>query len=976
MSAPSDRWAEIAACFDELVELAPTARARRLVELANANPALAVEVQALLAADDSGNSLLDADASAAIPGLMADRNSAPGDGMVGPYRLLRSIGEGGMGEVWLGERIDGAYEQQVAIKLLKRGMDTHAILRRFLQERRILARLHHRHIVRLIDGGMSADARPYYVMDHVDGLPITAYAAQHRLGVRERTALLAKVAVAVAYAHTQLVVHRDLKPSNVLVDSAGEPRVLDFGIAKLLEASAEQTVTGTGMRVLSPAYAAPEQILGEAIGTATDVYALGLMLCELLIGQLPQQRRGATPAQLAHDVSHEIIERASTLAGRLGTERIVQLYGQGTDVHQLARALAGDLDLIIATALQREPVRRYATAAAFADDLQRWLDGRPIAARGDSASYRLRRFVRRHRVGVAATVLIALSLLGGLGVALYQADKAREQATLARQQAGRAERVKEFLVELFKQNDPAIAQGKELSAAEILRRGRAGLESSLADDPAMRGELLMTIAEIQGNLGHETDGLATAEQAFTLLQASLPSDDPLLAYAYTVRAELYALADRLPDAERDLRQASAILTPHANQYPERLDYAESELAYVLARTKSPDEGVAMQAGVVERIRTREGQSSSNLALQRLLLAVLLEDSGEYAQAEAQYRQALPSLTSAKGKLLPKVCEAERNFAGLLDRLGKSNEAIPHFDRALDCTAILYGSSSPAYARALFSRGILLLSLRRYVDAEADFRATLPVFAGPSKDAAHAHRYLGRALEEQRRYTDAGNEYAEAERQYRKVDVPHDVQRWRARADYGYALFKGGEIEKGRAAIDAALAGLRIEMPDGDGAEYMRPLRALGEVARAQGQIQAALEAHRRWYDLAVKKYGRQSRDAYQSAYQLSIDLAAQGDRASLIEARALILEASTIAQNDSEPALADYQRAQRDIVSAIERLPQNEAAIPTVAAITRPEHSGSQLRQRSATGLNPVDCWWRGPCFPLYSWIGQRGPFP
>ncbi|MBK7013954.1 MAG: serine/threonine protein kinase [Xanthomonadales bacterium] len=204
----------------------------------------------------------------------------PADGMAGAYRLLRLLGEGGMGVVWLGERTDGAYEQQVAVKVLKRGMDTHAILRRFLQERRILARLNHAHIVRLLDGGMTADGRPFYVMDHVDGAPITEHARRAALDPRARVSILVKVADAVAYAHTQLVVHRDLKPSNVLVDHQGEPRVLDFGIAKLIEESGEQTRTGTGLRVLSPAYAAPEQILGEAIGTPTDVYALGLMLCE------------------------------------------------------------------------------------------------------------------------------------------------------------------------------------------------------------------------------------------------------------------------------------------------------------------------------------------------------------------------------------------------------------------------------------------------------------------------------------------------------------------------------------------------------------------------------------------------------------------------------------------------------------------------------------------------------------------------
>ncbi len=225
MTSSSDRWSQVSSLFDELVELDADHRAQRLAQLATSDAALADEIRALLMADEDSSGLLDGDAVAAVPGVLTrESDGMPADGMAGPYRLLRLLGEGGMGVVWLAERTDGAYEQQVAIKVLKRGMDTHAILRRFLQERRILARLNHPNIVRLIDGGMTSDGRPFYVMDYVDGEAITTYACQHALDARARTALLAVVADAVAYAHTQLIVHRDLKPSNVLVDKQGSPR--------------------------------------------------------------------------------------------------------------------------------------------------------------------------------------------------------------------------------------------------------------------------------------------------------------------------------------------------------------------------------------------------------------------------------------------------------------------------------------------------------------------------------------------------------------------------------------------------------------------------------------------------------------------------------------------------------------------------------------------------------------------------------
>jgi len=530
MSDPRSRWSEVAAQFDEIVGLAPAERALRLAGLERADPALAGELRALLDADDSANALLDADAAAALPGLL-ERAPEPGGAMAGPYRLLRLVGEGGMGVVWLAERVDGSFEQQVAVKVLKQGMDTQAILRRFLLERRILARLRHRHIVRLIDGGSNADGRPFYVMDYVEGQPITEYAAARELDVRSRVALLATVADAVAYAHSQLVVHRDLKPSNVLVDAGGEPRVLDFGIAKLIEESGEHTITGTGLRVLSPAYAAPEQILGEPIGTATDVYALGLMLCELLVGQLPRRRRGSG-AQLAQDVSQETAERASALAARLPAESVAQLYGRDGDSRRLANMLAGDLDLIIATALQREPARRYGTAAAFAEDLRRWLGGRTIAARPDSASYRFTRFVRRHQVGVAATVLVALSLLGGLAIALWQTHIARAAAAAAlvaedkaRRQAAIATAVSEFLTRDVIQSVNPYRNKLDIRLTDALIKAGSSIDERFKGEPRLAGVVRRELADSLYLAGELEPAETHARQALTTLEGAFGASD-------------------------------------------------------------------------------------------------------------------------------------------------------------------------------------------------------------------------------------------------------------------------------------------------------------------------------------------------------------------------------------------------------------------------------------------------------------------
>ncbi|HEU4664035.1 MAG TPA: serine/threonine-protein kinase, partial [Dokdonella sp.] len=485
----AERWTRISAWFDELVELAPAARALRLEGIEAAEPAAARELRALLEADAREHGLLDDDAAGALAGLMSAELAAPlpADGRIGAYRVLRPIGEGGMGTVYLAERADGAFEQRVAIKLIKRGMDSAAVLQRFLRERRILARLAHAHIVRLLDGGVGADGRPYFVMEYVDGETLERYASARRLPLRERVALVARIAEAVAYAHALLVVHRDLKPSNVIVDANGAPRVLDFGIAKLLEAGDDPVATGTGQQVLSPAYAAPEQILGEAVGTASDVYALGLVLCELLVGELPR-RRGTTPAQRAWDAANEEAERPSVLAARLSPARVETLYCNAMSARRLSRALTGDLDVIVATALRREPARRYPTAAAFAEDLRRWLDGRAIDARADSRGYRLARFVRRHRVGVAASALVVVSLFAGLGSALWQAQRAREQAARAEaeranaeRQLARTDRVKDYVLALFREQDPiSRARAQARTPTELIRSGVAQVDTRFA----------------------------------------------------------------------------------------------------------------------------------------------------------------------------------------------------------------------------------------------------------------------------------------------------------------------------------------------------------------------------------------------------------------------------------------------------------------------------------------------------------------
>jgi eukaryotic-like serine/threonine-protein kinase len=680
VSTATERWAEVAALFDELVELDTDIRELRLAELDASDPLLAAEVRSLLVADDGQSLLLDSHAPGAISDIRPlEPDTGPSDEIAGPWRLLHPLGEGGMGVVWLAERTDGVYEQQVAVKVLKRGMDTQAILRRFLLERRILARLHHPNIVRLVDGGMSSNERPYYVMDYVDGQSLTQYAAEHHLDIGSRLGLLAKVADAVAYAHAQLIVHRDLKPSNVLVDPGGEPRVLDFGIAKLIEESGEQTRTGTGLRVMSPAYAAPEQILGEPIGTATDVYALGLMLCELLIGQLPRQRRGSTPAQLALEASEEVTDRASTLAARMTAEQLQSLYGPSLDARQLSRRLSGDLDLIVGTALQRDPARRYATAAAFADDLRRWIEGRPISARADSASYRLRKFMRRHRIGVAASVLVALSLIGGLGGALWQARIARAAAAAAlvaednaRQQAAIATAVSEFLTRDVIQAVNPYLNKIDIRLTDALIRAGSHIDARFQDEPRLAGVVRRELAESLFLAGEIEPAEAQARKA------------------------LATLGDAFGDADVDALETRVILGTILHRQD---NYAEARSVY--------ESGIAALG--------TEGETRLRLAFNVGVAGLDTEDHKE-PQALAALSKLIPAVEMTVGAYEPLHIKA-------LDHAMRAHMGLEHYDEALALARQLragtekkFGVGDPRTLEWIKREGIVLNEMERYDDA--------------------------------------------------------------------------------------------------------------------------------------------------------------------------------------------------------------------------------------------------------------------
>ncbi|HPF36030.1 MAG TPA: serine/threonine-protein kinase [Candidatus Krumholzibacteria bacterium] len=507
------RWERLQELFDAASACSGPAREGFLAGLGGSDREFVDELRGLLAADADA---VDALASGWLQ-EPAPARDLTGE-RLGPYRVTGELGRGGMAVVYRAERDDGDFAQTVAVKVVREGGPE--LARRLREERRIQARLTHPAVVRLYDGGALPDGSPYLVMEFVDGVPLDRWCQQHALDVDARVDLVLEICDAVADAHRNLIVHRDLKPSNILVTGDGRPRLLDFGIAKVLadddDGDAERT-RPHALRV-SPATCAPEQIRGEPVTTATDVYALGAVLYGLLSGRSAHDLDDLTPLGLERTVCEAEPPPASSVAPA-----------------DRARRLRGDLDVILAKALQKDPARRYPSVDALADDLRRHRAGLPVLARPDSVGYRVGRFVRRHRGGVIAAALVAAAVLTGLGGTLWQAREARRQAVaaaaerdLAQQAAARAQSVTDFMVSLFEAADPYVNGGDTLTVFDMLDQGRDRVDGELAEDPAARAALLMAMGNAEAGLGRYAAGDSLLRGAMTALE-EMPSPDPLFA---------------------------------------------------------------------------------------------------------------------------------------------------------------------------------------------------------------------------------------------------------------------------------------------------------------------------------------------------------------------------------------------------------------------------------------------------------------
>lgn len=749
------RWERAERIFHACVERVPPDDDAVLAESCPDDPDLRATVEALLLAHRSDPAFLDA--PVARVAMAGATDTAEAKLAVPGYRVVRPLGRGGMGDVFLAVQEGEGFQRPVALKLIQPGLASVEVMRRFRLERRILAGLDHPNIARLLDGGVAGDGRPFFAMEYVEGVPVDRYCDTHRLGVAARIALFETICRAVQHAHENLVLHRDLKPANVLVRDDGVPKLLDFGIAKVLalDPGDDTGVTRTRTRALTPEHAAPEQLTEAAPSAATDVYGLGVLLFELLTGTRPFRRGTGSWRELEEAVLADAppLPSEAVLAGVDAGDRAAR---RGTDPRALARRLAGDLDTIVSKALRKEPERRYTSVAALAEDLSRHRRRLPVRARPDTLGYRTSRFVRRHLVPLGAGVAVAVALVGATTVSAIQSRRAQAESRRAQAERDKALEVRSFLLEMFGATGASRDVGGTVTARELLDRQAEALESGAGLNPELLAEMTSVLAEGYDRLGLLAPAARLAERALELRREHLPPAHPDVARSM-------ALLGWIRHEEGDAEAADSLLRTAVA----RLDLATANEA-ALARALNDlgvhresvgdfEEAEALYDRALEIRRDLLGPEHRAVGVTASNLSVIRYRRADYAGAVEAAQEALAVMRRTLGPDHQRTTIVQSNLAAMQVALGDNRGAEAQYQELLRRQEALQGPEHPVTLQLLSSLATVHINLGRWEEAEERLRrlveartATLgaghPLTADAMVDLAKALLGLGRTGE--------------------------------------------------------------------------------------------------------------------------------------------------------------------------------------------------------------------------------------
>lgn len=792
----STRWEKIQALFHEAADRPRSEQQDFLSAVCGDDPEVMSKVLAMLEEDARDSSLLDRDVAHVAHQMLADPAPAeiPFRG-IGPYRTLRLLGEGGMGVVYLAERSDLGH--QVAIKLLRDAWLSPARRDRFASEQRTLAQLNHPSIARLYDADLLADGTPWFAMEYVEGWPLTTYSSQHHCSIRNRLLLLRSVCEAVQYAHQRAVIHRDLKPSNILVKSDGSIRLLDFGIAKQMDSlgvPADQTMTG--LRLMTPAYAAPEQIRGEPPGVQTDVYSLGVILYDLLAGKLPFDLSNRTPGEAETLIVESDPERPSTVARRVSGQL------EGPRVPPLGKTSWADLDVLCLTAMHKDPQKRYQSVEALIRDIDHYLKGEPLEARPDTIRYRLGKFVRRNQRPVAAAAAVVIVVISLIVFYTVRLSLARNEALA---EAARTQRIQRFMLNLFEGGDKEAGPADDLRVTTLVDRG-AQEARALEADPAVQAELYLTLGSIYQKLGkfeqansllgsalerrkslfgsdraEVAEGLAAlgmlrnaqaqydeaerlVRESLEMSRKTLPPNHPMIAKATAFLGQVLENRGEYPEAIKVLEEAVRLQSA-PGVAPADLAASLTELANSHFYAGHYDISESLNRRVLEMDRQIYGERHPHVADDLINLGAIQFEKGRFSEAENYYRPALDIIRSFYGKEHQETASALTMLGRALLPQAKLTEASDLLREALRIQERVYGDVHPRVASALNELGKISMQQGRLDEAETELSRAANIYRATYNDK---HYYIGVALSNLAGVWVERKEYARAEQTFRDV----------------------------------------------------------------------------------------------------------------------------------------------------------------------------------------------------------------
>ena len=762
----SARWQHIQLLFHEAADLPRAEQKDFLKDKCADDPELAGEVLNLLEEDARGASLLDDGLEQAAEKILSDSApSSPPFNQFGPYRILRELGQGGMGAVYLAERED--LGTQVAIKVLRDAWLSPGRRERFASEQRTLAQLTHPSIARLYDADTSPDGTPFFVMEYVEGGPLTKYCKEKECSLETRLRLFREVCNAVNYAHQRAVIHRDLKPSNILVKNDGSVRLLDFGIAKQLEnlgQEVEQTMTG--LRLLTPAYASPEQIRGEQVGIQTDVYSLGVIFYELLTGRLPFEIANRTAAQMEKAITEEETERPSA-AVRKGLTLQADV---GPKLYASSSAW-GDLDVLCLTAMHKDPQRRYQSVEALVRDIDHFLKGEPLEARADTLGYRFQKFVRRNRRPVAAAAVVTTAVVALVVFFTVRLARARNSALA---ESARAQRIQKFMTNLFQGGDAAAGPADNLRVVTLLDRGVQEAQS-LSAEPVVQADLYETLGTLYQKLGKFDQADSLLRSALDARKSVFGPDSTETAQTLVVLGRLRNDQARLDEAEQFIRQGMEIEKRHLSPTAPAFGRSLAAFGEVLAQQGTYDAAIQALNEAV-RIFSIPGGAPNDLAESLSALAGAQYSAGHYEISDSLYRRVLEMDRQLHGARHPLVADDLGQLASIQQDLGYYSEAERCEREALDITESYYGKEHPRTAKDLTILGRALLYQKKYDEAEAALQQALAiqekVFGPIHPDVADTLNELGNVGSMHDDYDAAGKRFARVAEIYRSIYGDH------------------------------------------------------------------------------------------------------------------------------------------------------------------------------------------------------------